>query len=127
MHTDPIADLLTRIRNAHMRGRTTVVMPYSKMKEEIVKILKANKFIVDFAEKKETSFKELIVTLKEDKVDFALKRVSTPGQRIYIKASEIKKVKNGLGIGIISTSQGVMTTKEAREKGLGGELMCEIS
>lgn len=127
MHTDPIADLLTRIRNAHMRGRTTVVMPYSKMKEEIVKILKANKFIVDFAEKKETAFKELIVTLKEDKVDFALKRVSTPGQRIYIKASEIKKVKNGLGIGIISTSQGVMTTKEAREKGLGGELMCEIS
>ncbi len=127
MHTDPIADLLTRIRNAHMRGRTTVVMPYSKMKGEIVKILKANKFIVDFAEKKETAFKELIVTLKEDKVDFALKRVSTPGQRIYIKASEIKKVKNGLGIGIISTSQGVMTTKEAREKGLGGELMCEIS
>lgn len=127
MHTDPIADLLTRIRNAHMRGRTTVVMPYSKMKEEIAKILKTNKFIVDFTENTETKFKELVVTLREDKVDFALKRVSKPGQRIYVKAGEIKKVKNGLGIGIISTSQGVMTTKEARQKGLGGELMCEIS
>lgn len=127
MHTDPIADLLTRIRNAHMRGRITVVMPYSKMKEEIAKILKTNNFIEDFAETKDSKFKELVVTLKEDKVDFALKRVSKPGQRIYVKAAEIKKVKNGLGIGIISTSQGVMTTKEAKQKGLGGELMCEIS
>lgn len=126
MHTDPIADLLTRIRNAHMRGRTTVVIPYSKIKEEILKILKQYKFIVDFTDKKELSYKELVITLNEDLGELALNRVSKPGQRIYVKSDEIKKVKNGLGIGIISTSQGIMTSAEAKKKGLGGEMICEV-
>lgn len=127
MHTDPIADLLTRIRNAHMRGKMTVYVPYSRIKESIVKILKESKFIEDFQENtNDKSFKEIVITLSEEKPTLALKRVSTPGQRIYIKSKEIKKVRSGLGIGIVSTSQGLMTTKEAKHKGLGGELICEV-
>ena len=126
MNTDPIADLLTRIRNAQTRGRQTVVVPYSKIKAQICDILKASKMINESKELSNSKFKELELSLNNEKLKLTLTRVSRPGQRIYLKAQEIKHIKSGLGIGIISTSKGLMTTQEARKQGLGGELICEV-
>ena len=122
---DPIADFLTRIRNAQMARKTDVVIPYSKQKEEIAQVMKKNEFLVSV--KKDTSgkFPTLVLELPEKKL--SLTRVSKCGQRIYTKAEEIQKVCNGFGIAIISTSQGMMTGYAARSKGIGGELICEIS
>ncbi len=127
MNTDPIADLLTRIRNASRVHHATTHVPHSKVKESILKVLKEKSFISDYKiETDKKNFKSILITLNEDKSDITLKRVSKPGQRIYIKKEDLKIIKSGLGITIISTSKGVMTNLEANKQNLGGELLCEI-
>ncbi|MFH1284265.1 MAG: 30S ribosomal protein S8 [Candidatus Peregrinibacteria bacterium] len=127
MNTDPIADLLTRIRNASRAHHQKTNIPYSKLKENIIKAMKEKGFVEQYEVNEEKSgFKTLEITLKEDNSKITLKRISSPGQRIYIKGHEIKSIKSGLGISIISTSKGVMTNLEAKKQNLGGELICEI-
>lgn len=125
MHTDPIADLLTRIRNAANAGHEDLVVPYSRTKEDIIKVMVAKKFLEGY-EIVEDKHKNLKIQLKDDRKDMTLRRVSTPGQRIYVKKEELKPVRSGLGITIISTSKGVMTNYEAKKMNLGGEIICEI-
>lgn len=131
--TDPIADMLTRIRNSLAAGKTEVILPYSKIKFNLAKILEREKWLekTEIIEKtKGTSFKQMRIVLKyneqKEPVIRHLKRISKPGQRIYVKKDRIPQVLNGLGINILSTSQGLLTGREAKEKGLGGELICEI-
>lgn len=124
MYTDPIADLLTRIRNASRAGLTMCSAPYSKIKENILKILLDKKFIVKY-EKTEEQFPELVITLDESK-PLNLKRVSKPGQRIYEGKESMKLIRSGTGIQIISTSKGLMTSDEARKQKIGGEIICEV-
>jgi len=129
MVTDPIADMLTRIRNANQMRHETVAMPYSKEKDAIASILKSEGFIIDYKVSGEVAEKTLTITLKykgNDRVITGLKRVSKPGLRQYVKVDEIPKVLNGLGIVILSTSQGVMTGKEAKAKNVGGEVLAYI-
>ncbi len=127
--TDPISDLLTSIRNAQAVSKETVNLPFSNLKYEIVKILKREGFIENFEKKGRKMKKILEITLKYDgKIPAisGLKRISKPGQRIYLSWRKIKRVKGGYGIAIISTSKGWLTDKEAREQKLGGEVICEI-
>lgn len=127
MNTDPISDLLTRIRNASRVHHATTSVPHSKLKENILKVMKEKGFISDYkVETDKKNFKSIIITLNENKADIILKRVSSPGQRIYIKNKDLKPIKSGLGLTIISTSKGVMTNIEAKKQNLGGELLCEI-
>ena len=129
MVTDPIADMLTRIRNANQMRYKEVEVPASKMKNEIARILKAEGFIVDYKVKKNNIQDILVLSLKyvdKERVITGLKRISKPGLRVYVKAEEVPSVLNGLGISIISTSQGVMTDKEARKNSLGGEVLAYI-
>jgi small subunit ribosomal protein S8 len=132
--TDPIADMLTRIRNANQRKHEYVEMPASKLKQEILSVIKTEGYIKDVelisAEEKGTTIKTLKVTLKytdkKERVIKGLTRISKPGLRVYAKASEMPKVLNGLGIAIVSTSNGVMTDKEARQKNFGGEVVAYV-
>ena len=128
--TDPIADMLTRIRNANQNGAKTVSMPSSKMKEEIARILKGEGFIEEFSIEENDVQNTLTLTLKygqkKERVINGLKRVSKPGLRVYSKSEELPRVLNGLGIAIISTPQGVMTDKEARKANVGGEVIAYI-
>ena len=128
--TDPIADMLTRIRNALVQKHDVVSMPVSKEKKAIAKILKEEVFITDYAIEGDGQFKELTITLKytEDKqrVISGLRRISKPGLRVYAHADELPRVLNGLGIAIISTSNGVMTDREARKQHVGGEVLAYI-
>ena len=129
MVTDPIADMLTRIRNANQMRYKEVEVPASKMKKEIARILKSEGFIVDYKEKKNNIQNILVLSLKyvdKERVITGLKRISKPGLRVYVKAEEVPSVLNGLGIAIISTSKGVMTDKEARKNSLGGEVLAYI-
>ena len=129
MVNDPIADMLTRIRNANKERHEKVVIPHSKIKEGIAQILKDEGFITDYSIVSEGIAKNIIITLKykgKTRVITGLKRVSKPGLRQYAKCDEIPKVLNGLGIVIMSTSQGLMTDKEARAKGIGGEVLAYI-
>lgn len=126
MHTDPIADLLTRIRNAYTAHHQALTIGHSNIKESLLKIMKAHNFIENYATEGEGSCKILNIDLKEDLKDITFKRISKPGQRIYIKKNELKPVKSGLGISIVSTPKGLMTNSEARKQNLGGELLCEI-
>ena len=126
MITDPIADLLTRIRNAGAAKKALVHVPYSGVKENICRVLKENEYIANVKTVGEGVAKELLVELLENKRDICLTRVSKPGQRIYVKRDGIKKVLNGLGISIISTPKGIMSGSEARKANLGGELLCEV-
>ena len=129
MVTDPIADMLTRIRNANQMRYKEVEVPSSKMKNEIARILKAEGFIVDYKVKKNNIQDILVLSLKyvdKERVITGLKRISKPGLRVYVKAEEVPSVLNGLGIAIISTSKGVMTDKEARNNSLGGEVLAYI-
>ena len=124
--TDPIADMLTRIRNKNQNRDKLVSMPTSKMKEQIANILKEEGFIEEF----KVEDKTLTLTLKyannKERVITGLKRISKPGLRVYAKASEIPTVLNGLGIAIISTPNGVITDKEARKNNVGGEVIAYI-
>ena len=126
MHSDPIADLLTRIRNAVKAHHQTVEVPYSKIKENILQILKKHNFIEDYTVVKTGQFPMLEITLNEERKELNLTRVSKPGQRIYIKKEQLKQIRSGLGLTIVSTSQGLMTNSEAHRKSLGGELICEV-
>ncbi len=126
MHTDPISDLLTRIRNSAKAHKSTTTAPYSKMKESILKIMKRKNFIDDYKIEKEKSYKILNIILSEKTSNLKLIKISKPGQRIYIKKEDLKPVKKGLGISIISTSKGVMSNTEAHKQNLGGEVICKI-
>lgn len=128
-HTDPIADMLTRIRNAIAVNKTEVVLPHSKIKETVAKLLVENKYLDAVHVEKATVGKQLRLTINamaENARINSLSRLSTPGRRMYVKAKEIPRVKQGRGIVIISTSHGIMTGDSARQKQLGGELLCEI-
>ena len=127
--TDPIADMLTRIRNANQQKHETVSIPYSNLKNDLANILKDEGFVTDFVVNEEGNHKNIVITLKykgNERVITGLKRVSKPGLRQYAKVNEIPKVLNGLGIAIISTSKGIMTDKEARKQNIGGEVMAYI-
>ena len=128
--TDPIADMLTRIRNANQNRTKEVSMPSSKMKEQIATILKDEGYINDFSINKEDVQGTLTLTLKyadnKERVITGLKRISKPGLRVYAKAGEIPYVLNGLGIAIISTPKGVMIDKLARKNNVGGEVIAYI-
>ena len=126
MHTDPIADLLTRIRNGQQAHHQTIVAPHSKLKESVLSVMKDMNFIDDYKVEKEGSYKTIEVTLKADRNDITLKRVSKPGQRIYLKSKDLKLVKSGLGITILSTPKGIMSNLEARKQNVGGEVICEL-
>jgi len=128
--TDPIADMLTRIRNANAMKYKEVSMPVSKVKTEIAKILKNEGFIEDYKVTEGSVQGTLTLTLKytnkKERVITGLKRISKPGLRVYAKNDEVPRVLNGFGIAIISTSKGIMTDKEARKASLGGEVMAYI-
>lgn len=127
--TDPIADMLTRIRNGLAAKHESVVIPASKEKQEIARILKEEGFILNYTVEGDVK-KVINVTLKygpnNEKVISGLKRISKPGLRIYAKASELPRVLNGLGIAIISTSNGIMVDRQARKQNVGGEVIAYI-
>ncbi|MGF7186132.1 small subunit ribosomal protein S8 [Desulfitispora alkaliphila] len=128
--TDPIADFLTRIRNANTVMKSTVEIPASNVKKSMAEILKGEGFIKDLEYIEDDKQNVVRIYLKygenKEKVITGLKRISKPGLRVYAQKDELPRVLGGLGIAIISTSQGVMTDKEARQKGLGGEVLCYI-
>jgi small subunit ribosomal protein S8 len=135
--TDPITDMLNRIRNASAVSHETVSIPFSNIKYKIAKILEEQKLIQELEKKGRKTKKVFEIILKYDNVEkhgkiekipciSGLKRISKPGQRIYKRSNEIRKVQDGYGIAIISTPKGLMTNKEAKKKKLGGEIVCEI-
>ena len=127
---DPIADFLTRVRNAGIAKHDTVAMPHSKMKAEIARILKEQGYINDYSERGEGAKKELVVELKYDpegqRAITGLRRMSRPGRRVYRKQANIPRVLDGLGVAILSTSRGILTDHEARHVGIGGEVLCFV-
>lgn len=127
---DPVADMLTSIRNAILVKHSKVNVPFSNLKYEISKILERKGFISKVEKEGRKGRKNIIITLAYDKDNLpkisGLKKISKPGQRIYVKTNDIKPVKSGFGIAIISTSKGLMTDKEARKQKIGGEIICEI-
>ncbi len=128
--TDPIADMLTRIRNGQGARKVNVAMPASKAKEAVAKVLQDEGYIVGFATDGEGATKQLVVELKYfegEPVIETIQRTSKPGLRIYRGKDELPKVMGGLGITIVSTSAGVMSGAKAREKGIGGEVICVVS
>ena len=130
MNTDPIADMLTRIRNANVVSHETVSMPYSKLKLAVAELLKSEGFIASFSVKEEGKFKSLVIELKYDEkgkpVITNLQRVSKPGLRTYCKAKNLQQVFGGLGISIVSTSKGLLTDRKARKENIGGEVICNV-
>lgn len=133
--TDPIADLLTRIRNANQAKHESCKVPASNLKLQVLEVIKKEGYIKDFAVVEDkiddkTTVKNILVTLKytdkKERVIKGIKRISKPGLRAYAKASEMPKVFNGLGVAIVSTSNGVMTDREARKLNVGGEVMAYI-
>jgi small subunit ribosomal protein S8 len=128
--TDPIADMLTRIRNAQMVGHTETSMPCSRLKLSIAQVLKDEGYIEDFAVRDQGVHKELRIGLKYyagRPVIERLERVSKPGLRVYKGRDDIPRVMNGLGVAILSTSRGVMTDRKARADGVGGEVLCIVA
>jgi small subunit ribosomal protein S8 len=128
--SDPIADMLTRIRNAQMVEKVSVVMPSSKVKVAIAQVLKDEGYIEDFAVKAEGAKAELNIALKYyagRPVIERLERVSKPGLRVYRGRNDIPQVMNGLGVAIVSTPKGVMTDRKARANGVGGEVICYVA
>lgn len=127
---DPIADFLTRIRNAHLAKHDRLDVPSSRLKVEMAKILKDQGYIKNFRVVEAEPSNKLRVYLRYDELGTPaishMERVSKPGRRVYRKAPEIEPVRNGLGVGILSTSHGLMTDVQARESGVGGELLCHI-
>ena len=128
--TDPIADMLTRIRNANTVGHETVEIPASKMKKAIAEILKEEGYITDFEMIEDDKQGMIKVTMKyganKEKVISGIKKISKPGLKVYAKAGEVPKVLGGLGIAIVSTSKGIVSDKEARKLGVGGEVICYV-
>jgi small subunit ribosomal protein S8 len=128
--TDPIADFLTRIRNAHMAMHETLNLPHSKIKESLSKILREEGFILAYKVEEGDPFKSITITLKyvDDRQPAIRKmqRISKPGRRIYVNRDDIPVVLGGLGVSVLSTSKGLMTGKKARTDGVGGEVLFEI-
>ena len=128
--TDPIADFLTRIRNANTASKETVEIPSSRIKKEMSEILKQEGFIKDYEYIEDGKQGVIRIYLKygpnKEKIFTGLKRISKPGLRVYAQKDQVPKVLNGLGIAIISTSKGILTDKEARKTGVGGEVLCYI-
>ena len=128
---DPIGDMITRIRNAQLRKLHTVIIPNSKFRAKILEVLKDSGYIADYKITLDKKIKKecLLVDLKYNKgspVIQEIKRVSKPGRRIYAKADSIEKIQNGLGIAIVSTSIGIMSDNDARNKNVGGEIICKV-
>lgn len=126
MVTDPIAEFLTRVRNASHARRKELTVRYSKLVRAIADVMSAKRFIDSVDDVTFGKTPELKITLRTDRGPVELKRISKPGQRIYVASQDIRKVRNGMGIAVISTSHGVMTGEEAKQKKLGGEYICEI-
>lgn len=128
--TDPIADMLTRIRNASGAYHETVSMPYSKLKSRIADILKTEGYVVDWREEDAEVGKNLILVLKysdsRERAISGVRRISKPGLRVYAKSTNLPKVLGGLGVAILSTSSGLLTDKQAAKKGVGGEVLAYI-
>ena len=130
MNTDPIADMLTRIRNANMVSHATVEVPASKLKVQLAKLLKEEGFIADYSVKEDSKFKVLEITLKYDAknkpIITKLERISKPGLRNYSKAKNLPKVLGGMGVAIVSTPKGLLTDRKARKENVGGEVLCYV-
>ena len=132
MMTDPIADMLTRIRNGNVAMRSEVLMPASKQKSALAEVLKREGFIADYAVVQDPngSGKALKITMKygtdRQRTISGIKRISTPGLRVYRAATEVPRVLGGLGVAVMSTSHGLMTDREARKRNVGGEVMCFV-
>jgi len=127
--SDPIGDMLTRIRNAQMRGRTSVYSPASKMRVRVLEVLQAEGYIRGFSEVEKDGHRELEIELKYydgSPVIQEIKRISKPGRRVYSSVGDIPLVRNGLGISILSTSKGVMSDNVARNENVGGEIICRV-
>jgi small subunit ribosomal protein S8 len=130
MHTDPIADMLTRIRNANKAMHETTTMPTSRIKEEIARLLKEEGYITGYRVDDGESFNKLTIELKfgknRERIITDLKRVSKPGRRVYARKDRLPRVLGGMGTAILSTSGGLITSKTAEERGVGGEVVCFI-
>ncbi len=130
MLTDPVADMLTRIRNANKALQPTVEMPTSRMKEEIARLLQEEGYIRGYRVEKGASFDTLVVELKfgrnRERVITDLKRVSKPGRRVYAQKDRLPRVLGGMGTAIMSTSTGLVTSRQAQERGVGGEVICFV-
>lgn len=128
--TDPIADMFTRIRNAVLVKDPNVSIPRSRVKERILEVLKREGFIEDFEAVEKMGRQEVLVHLRYDRsqqsVIEGLQRVSKPGRRVYVDSNKLPSVRGGLGVAILTTSQGIMTDAEAREAGIGGEVICNV-
>ena len=128
--TDPIADLLTRIRNAYMAFHETLDVPHSRMREAVVKILMEEGYLTAYSVEEGKPFKSIAITLKyvgdREPAIRRLQRVSKQGRRVYVSKGEIPSVLGGLGINILSTSKGVLSGRRAQEEGVGGELLCDV-
>lgn len=129
MMTDPIADMLTRIRNGNMKKHESIEVPASNLKKSLAQILLDEGYIKGFNVVEDNKQGMITIDLKyvdDQRVLSGLKRISKPGRRVYVRANEVPRVLDGLGIAILSTSKGVMTDKDARSKGVGGEVICYI-
>jgi small subunit ribosomal protein S8 len=130
MHTDPIADMLTRIRNANKAMHESTTMPTSKIKEEIARLLKEEGYITDFRVEDGESFNTLTIDLKfgrnRERIITDLKRISKPGRRVYARKDRLPRVLGGMGTAILSTSGGLITSKTAEKQGVGGEVVCFV-
>ena len=128
--SDPIGDMIARIKNAQLRNHKVITLPSSKFKVKLAEVLKNEGFIIDYKiESKKTNTFDLLINLKYNQgspVISTIERVSKPGRRIFSSAQSLPKINNGLGIAIISTSQGVMTDIDARKQKLGGEIICKV-
>lgn len=125
--TDPIGDLLTRMRNAQHGRRAECRAPWSKIKQAICELLKTQKYLADVRVEGEGVQKEVVAVFRDDRPVLELKRISSPGGRKYVRAEDIRRYLHGSSLAVISTSSGLMTGKEAREKKIGGEILCTIS
>jgi small subunit ribosomal protein S8 len=130
VHTDPVADMLARIKNANKALHESAAMPASRMKEEIARLLKEEGYIRDYRVEKGDSFDTLVVELKfgpkRERIITDLKRVSKPGRRVYAQKDRLPRVLGGMGTAIMSTSNGLVTSRTAQELGVGGEVVCFI-
>ena len=130
MHTDPVADMLARIKNANKALHDTTTMPASRMKQEIARLLKEEGYIKDYRVEKGESFDTLVVELKfgknRERIITDLKRISKPGRRVYARKDRLPRVLGGMGTAIMSTSDGLVTSRTAQERGVGGEVVCFI-
>jgi small subunit ribosomal protein S8 len=130
MHTDPIADMLTRIRNANKALHGTAEMPTSRMKEEIARLLEEEGYISGHSVRKGESYDTLVIELKygasRERILTDLKRVSRPGRRVYARKDRLPRVLGGMGTAIMSTSKGLVTSKTAEQEGIGGEVICFV-